>query len=92
MTDSPSTVGYALTRYFESWCGFFECIGCFLGAIQFQARQLGKDEQGKKAVVHAQVHIGPPEDRAGLGLAVDLTVEGVDEELLQAAHQVSLQV
>jgi organic hydroperoxide reductase OsmC/OhrA len=69
---------------------YFEYIGCFLGAVQFQARQLGKDDQGKKAVVHAQVHIGPAEDRPGLGLAVDLTVEGVDEELLQAAHQVSL--
>ncbi|KAF6749633.1 organic hydroperoxide resistance protein [Ephemerocybe angulata] len=61
--------------------------GCFLGAIQFQARQLGKKEQGEKAVVHAEVHIGPPSDRPGLGLAVDLTVEGVDDELLQAAHQ-----
>ncbi|KAJ2932253.1 hypothetical protein H1R20_g4816, partial [Candolleomyces eurysporus] len=60
---------------------------CFLGAIQFKARELGKQDQGKNAVVHAQVHIGPPNERPGLGLAVDLTVEGVDQELLEAAHQ-----
>ena len=45
---------------------------------------------GKKAVVHTSVDIGTPENMPGFGLAVNIKVEGVDEELLKAAHEVCL--
>ncbi|KAG2016427.1 organic hydroperoxide resistance protein [Coprinopsis cinerea AmutBmut pab1-1] len=63
--------------------------GCFLGAVQFQAKQHGRPEVGEKAKVHTEVHIGTPTGGSGFGLAVDITVEGVDQEILQAAHAVS---
>ena len=52
------------------------------------AKRQGKEDMGKKAVVHANVHIGTPENLEGFGLAVDIKVEGVDEELLKAGHEV----
>ena len=52
------------------------------------AKLQGKEKMGKKAVVHTSVHIGTPENLEGFGLAVDVKVEGVDEELLNAAHEV----
>jgi hypothetical protein len=52
------------------------------------AKRLGKEEMGKKAVVHTSVHIGEPDSLPGFGLAVDIKVEGVDEELLKAGHEV----
>lgn len=52
------------------------------------AQRLGKEEMGKKAVVHTDVHIGKPNHFQGFGLAVDIKVEGVDEELLKAGHEV----
>ncbi|KAF8800786.1 organic hydroperoxide resistance protein [Phlegmacium glaucopus] len=60
---------------------------CFLGAIQAMAKRLGKQEMGNKAVVHASVHIGEADSMPGFGLAVDIKVEGVDEELLKAGHE-----
>ena len=54
------------------------------------AKRMGKEEMGKKAVVHTSVHIGTPENIEGFSLAVDIKVEGVDEELLQAGHEVCL--
>lgn len=54
------------------------------------AKRLGKEEMGKKAVVHTSVHIGTPDNIPGFGLAVDIKVEGVDEELLKAGHEVCL--
>jgi organic hydroperoxide reductase OsmC/OhrA len=59
-----------------------------LSAIQLAARQSGKKEMASKAVVHASVHIGEPNDIGGFGLAVDLKVEGVDDEVLKAGHEV----
>ena len=53
------------------------------------ARKLGKEEMAKGAVVRASVHIGTPNDLPGFELAVDLKVDGVDQELLDAAHEVS---
>ena len=67
-------------------CGL--ALACFLGSIQAMAQRLGKEEMGKKAVVHANVHIGEPNHFQGFGLAVDIKVEGVDEELLKAGHEV----
>jgi len=43
---------------------------------------------GKKAVVQATVHLGEPKEMKGFGLGVDIKVEGVDKELLDAAHAV----
>ena len=54
------------------------------------AKRQGKEEMGKKAVVHTSVHIGTPDNIPGFGLAVDIKVEGVDEELLKAGHEVCL--
>ena len=52
------------------------------------AKGLGKEVMAKKAVVHTSVHIGEPHKKPGFGLAVDIKVDGVDEELLKAAHEV----
>jgi hypothetical protein len=43
----------------------------------------------KKAVVNLSVHLGEPTELKGFGLAVDIKVEGIDEELLKAGHEVS---
>jgi hypothetical protein len=48
-------------------------LACLLGAIQAVAKRLGKEEMGKKAVVHTSVHIGEPDSLPGFGLAVDIT-------------------
>jgi len=61
---------------------------CLLGAIQLMAGRLGKKEMGKQAVVHTTVHIGETENKPGLGLAIDIKVEGIDEELLKAGHEI----
>jgi len=61
--------------------------GCLLGAIQAVAKGQGKSEMAKNAVVRASVHIGPAAELGGLGLAVDIKVEGIDEELLKAGHE-----
>jgi hypothetical protein len=62
--------------------------GCLLGAIQAVAKNLGKSDMAKDAVVHTSVHIGPAAEMKGFGLAVDIKVEGIDEELLKAGHEV----
>ena len=54
------------------------------------AKGTERESMAKKAVVHTSVHLGTVEDMEGLGLAVDIQVEGVDEELLKAAHEVCL--
>lgn len=54
------------------------------------AGKTGKKHAAKHAVVHTQVHIGEPNDIGGFGLAVDIKVEGVDDDaLIQAGHEVS---
>lgn len=60
---------------------------CLLGAIQLIAGRTGKKDMAKNAVVHANVHIGEPENLEGFGIAVDIKVEGIDEELLKAGHE-----
>lgn len=60
---------------------------CLLGAIQMAAGRMGKAESAKKAVVHTSVHIGEPKEMGGFGLAVDINVEGVDEDVLKAGHE-----
>ncbi|KAF8161985.1 OsmC/Ohr family [Pholiota molesta] len=60
---------------------------CLLGAIQAVAKKQGKEEMAKKAVVNLSVHLGEPTELKGFGLAVDIKVEGIDEELLKAGHE-----
>ncbi|CAA7260717.1 unnamed protein product [Cyclocybe aegerita] len=59
---------------------------CLLGAIQAVARTQGKSDMAKNAVVRASVHIGEPNEAQGFAIAVDIKVEGIDEELLKAGH------
>jgi hypothetical protein len=79
------------THTFEySDCLMDDMTACFLGALQAQARTLGKPDAVKNATVHAQVHIGAPEKLNGFGIAVDIKVEGVeDDEVIAAGHEVS---
>jgi organic hydroperoxide reductase OsmC/OhrA len=63
---------------------------CLLGAIQMVAARKGIKDGAKNAVVHTSVHIGEPNGLKGFGLAVDIKVEGVDEELLKDANDVCL--
>jgi organic hydroperoxide reductase OsmC/OhrA len=66
----------------------FVLTACFLGAAQLMARKQKKPDQVETAKVHVSVVLGEPEDLGGFGLGVDIQVEGVDEEVLQAAHEV----
>jgi Ohr subfamily peroxiredoxin len=62
---------------------------CFLSALQLVAGQKGKTDAAKDATIRTSVHIGKPEGSEGFGLAVDITVNGVeDQELIDAAHAV----
>jgi organic hydroperoxide reductase OsmC/OhrA len=64
---------------------------CYLGALQMMAGKMGKKDAVKNAVIHANVHLGEAEELGGFGLAVDIKVEGVeDDELIQAGHDVRL--
>ena len=49
------------------------------------AKCLGREEMGKKVVVHTTVHLGTPDNIEGFGLAVDIRAEGVNVEFLNAA-------
>ncbi|EIN11388.1 OsmC-like protein [Punctularia strigosozonata HHB-11173 SS5] len=72
---------------------------CFLGALQMAAASFGKPELGEKAKVHAKVVLGHPDPAAlpgpqdtklgeGLGLGVELIVEGIkDDRIIKAAHE-----
>jgi len=61
---------------------------CFLGALQMMARKTGKKHAAENAVVHTEVHLGEPNAIGGFGLAVDIKVEGVDDDaLIQAGHE-----
>ena len=44
----------------------------------------------EKAVVHTSVSLGTPNELSGFGLAVDIKVEGVDDEVLKAGHEVCI--
>ncbi|THH07878.1 hypothetical protein EW146_g9176 [Bondarzewia mesenterica] len=61
---------------------------CFLTALQLAAGKMGKFDQARSAKVHTEVHIGDAKDVKGYGLAVDIKVEGVeDQDLIDAGHQ-----
>ncbi|KIK98466.1 hypothetical protein PAXRUDRAFT_678809 [Paxillus rubicundulus Ve08.2h10] len=60
---------------------------CFLGALQMVAGQAGRKDAVKDAVIHTSVHLGEA-TLGGFGIAVDIKVEGVeDEELVKAGHE-----
>ena len=65
----------------------FVTTACLLSAIQLVAGRMGKADNAKNAVVHASVHIGEPKGSGGFGLAVDIKVENVDEDVLEAGHK-----
>jgi hypothetical protein len=53
------------------------------------AGKTGKKDAARNAVIHTTVHLGEAEGLGGFGLAVDIKVEGVeDEELIKAGHEV----
>ena len=55
------------------------------------AKGTGKEAMmADNVVVHSSVHLGTVEKMDGFGLAVEIKVEGVDEELMKAAHEVCL--
>lgn len=54
------------------------------------SNQLGKTDEARNAVVHSQVHLGKPEGEDGFGLEVEIQVEGVSQELIDAGHAVSI--
>ncbi|KAG6877889.1 hypothetical protein C0993_002553 [Termitomyces sp. T159_Od127] len=56
-----------------------------LFAMGYASGRMGKD--ASKAVVHASVHLGEPKELEGFGLAVDIKVEGVDDDVLKAGHE-----
>ncbi|KAA1473951.1 OsmC-like protein [Dentipellis sp. KUC8613] len=61
---------------------------CFLNALQHAARQMGKADAVRNAAIHADVHIGEPDGLGGFGIAVDIKVEGVeDEKIIEAGHK-----
>ncbi len=43
-----------------------------------------------RAIVHTNVSLGTPNELPGFGLAVDIKVEGVDDEVLKAGHEVCI--
>lgn len=63
-------------------------IACLLSAIQMVSSQLGKTAEARNAVVHTRVHLGKPKDMDGFGLEVEIQVEGVDQDLIDAGHAV----
>lgn len=57
--------------------------------LQLVASKAHKKAAAEHAKIHVKVHLGPPQDREGFAIGVDIKVEGVeDEELIRAAHEV----
>ena len=61
---------------------------CLLASIQVASNALSQVSEAKNAVVHTQVHLGKPHGHDGYGLEVEIQVEGVSQELLDAGHEV----
>ncbi|KAI0346819.1 OsmC-like protein [Trametopsis cervina] len=59
---------------------------CLLSAIQLASNKLGKTDEARNAVVHTQVHLGKPNGMDGYGLEVEIQVEGVSQDLVDAGH------
>lgn len=55
------------------------------------SNQFGKTSEARNAVVHTQVYLGKPKEMDGFGLEVKIQVEGVDQELIDAGHEVRAQ-
>lgn len=84
-------MGYAGTRDPSSLsiATMLTLAACLLSAIQMVSNQFGKTSEAKNAVVHTQVHLGKPNGADGYALEVEIQVEGVDQELIDAGHEVS---
>ena len=81
-------VPHSHTKYCQSLTTLV-VTACFLGALQMMAGRLGKSDAVKDAVIHTNVHLGEAEQIGGFGIAVDVKVEGVeDEEVIRAGHEV----
>lgn len=61
---------------------------CLLSAMQMESNKFGMTNEAKNAVVRTQVHLGKPKDTEGYALEVELQVEGVPQELIDAGHKV----
>ncbi|KAI0700739.1 OsmC-like protein [Cytidiella melzeri] len=59
---------------------------CLLSAIQLASNNLGKTDEARNAVVHTSVHLGKPKDMDGYGLEVEIQVEGISQDLIDAGH------
>lgn len=83
----------SICSHYLSNVSLIHSLACFLGALQLVAGKAGKKDAAKNAKIHTAVHLGTPEGFEGFGLSVDIKVEGVeDEELIQAAHEVHIQL
>ncbi|KAJ8076306.1 hypothetical protein PM082_000726 [Marasmius tenuissimus] len=60
---------------------------CFLGALQAVAPKYGKKDIAQSAKIHVSVSLGEVNEKPGFGLEVNIKAEGIDEELLKAAHE-----
>ena len=69
---------------------FLTYTACLLASIQLASNKLHKTDQARNAVVHTQVHLGKPRGMDGFGLEVECVVEGVDQDLVDAGHEVSV--
>ncbi len=49
---------------------------------------MNKSDMAQHAKVHVSVHLGEPKGMPGFGIGVDVKVQGIDDELLQAGHAV----
>lgn len=67
----------------------FHLQACFLHALEQAASKENKNGIAAKAKVHITVFFGHPEKEEGFGLAINITVEGVDDDkLILLAHEV----
>ncbi|KAI0318867.1 OsmC-like protein [Amylostereum chailletii] len=60
---------------------------CFLTSMQIAAGSMGRTHDARKAVVYTDVHMGKPEGQDGYALAVDIKVEGVDQDIIDEGHK-----
>ncbi len=81
-------MGYSGARLIPYSHRVSQYAACLLEAIHLVARQMNKTDMAQHAKVHVTVHLGEPNDLPGFGIGVNVKVEGIDDELLQAGHEV----
>ncbi|KAI0034764.1 OsmC/Ohr family, partial [Vararia minispora EC-137] len=60
---------------------------CFLMVMQDIAQKRGRLADIEGVVIHAEAILGTPTDRPGWGFQVNLKVEGVEQELIDATDE-----